>query len=643
MITLQSVSKQFGAKIIFNKISIAFNPTHRIGLIGPNGAGKTLLMRMLVGQESPDSGSVALPGDLRIGYLPQEIGFERDETPLEYMLRPFAHVMNHEESAARLSASADSPAYRQAVRDFERMQRDAAVHDIFSLAPRSKTILSGLGVPEASWDQDIRRLSGGYQARVALAQLLLLAPDFLLLDEPTNHLDMDSLIWLEKFLQRFNGGLLVISHDRDFLTRITTHTAELLNATLTQYTGNLEAYFAWKSDHVATEQRRQKNIEDKIADTRAFIERFKAKNTKATQAKSKMKQLERLEQELPDLPRQSVDTMRFRLPDPPRCGAVPLALRGVGAGYGDTRVFENIELTVTRGDKVAIIGPNGAGKSTLLKVCASVIPAISGSVEKGANTEIRYFSQHRLDQLQPHLTLYDTIAQAANSTRREQVMNILGAFLFSGDDAQKTVSVLSGGEKSRLSLASILANPGNVLLLDEPTNHLDIQSIERLTEALAEYEGTLLIVSHDEYFISRIATRVVEMRPGSMREFPGSPAEYRSYIEAGFIASVDEKASSNRPEDTDDKNRDKEDRIRKREERKKLERRIDKIENTIAETESSLAELDKKLHDPCHARDYLLLQETTEAIASTRLRHDEHMSEWSALSEELERMGPREG
>jgi ATP-binding cassette subfamily F protein 3 len=640
MITLQSISKQFGAKILFNTISAALNPIHRIGLIGPNGAGKTMLMRMIVGEEMPDSGRIAFPADLRLGYLPQELSIDVSMTPLTYVLKPFAHLLNHEESAARLSETTSEAAYRQAIRDFERVQRDVALHDVFSLASRAKSILAGLGVPEASWERDMHSLSGGYRMRVALSQLLLINPDFFLLDEPTNHLDMDSLIWLEKFLARFKGGMLVISHDRDFLKRITTHTAELINATFTQYSGTVDAYFAWREETTITEERRVKNIEDKIASTRAFIERFKAKNTKATQAKSKMKHLEKLENELPGQTFQTADTMRFRLPEPLRCGAVPLSLSQVSAGYNDLTVFSNLDLTVSRGDKIAIIGPNGAGKSTLLKICAGVIAPQSGTILRGANVAAHYFSQHRLDQLQPHLTLYDTIAQATNSARREYIQTVLGAFLFSGDDAFKTVAVLSGGEKSRLSLATILANPGNLLLLDEPTNHLDLQSIERLTEALAEYTGTLIIVSHDEYFISRVANRVIEMRPGRIRDFPGSPADYRAYIEAGFIDALD--AGENPAERAIDAEKitDKETRIRKRDDRKKIERRIEKLEKQIADTEAEIKSLETVLNEPGNAHDYQLLHKTTTAIETAHHSYDDYLAEWSNAQEELAAFSP---
>jgi ATP-binding cassette subfamily F protein 3 len=640
MISLLSISKQFGAKIIFNKIAATFNPVHRIGLIGPNGAGKTMLMRVLMGEEPLDGGEVSMPPDLRLGYLPQELSFDTTMTPIDYIILPFKHLLEHHETlTAGLSADTSSPEYRQAVREFDRLQTERAIHDAYGLTSRAKTLLVGLGVPESKWEQAMEKLSGGFRMRVALARLLLLNPDFLLLDEPTNHLDMDSLIWLEKFLQRFSGGMLIISHDRDFLNRITTHTAEMQNGTLSQYSGSIAKYFEWKEEQAATEERRTKNLEDKISQTKAFIDRFKAKNTKATQAHSKQKQLEKLEMELPPQRQQSAATMRFRLPEPTRSGAVPLKLAQLSAGYNSLTVFENLELTITRGDKIAIIGPNGAGKSTLLKICAGQIDPLSGSVEKGANTEIRYYSQHRLDQLHPQANLYDTIAQASGSSRKEYIHSILGAFLFSGDDVLKTVGILSGGEKSRLSLATILSNPGNLLLLDEPTNHLDIQSVERLADALADYEGTLMIVSHDEYFISRIANRVIEMRPGRVRDFPGSPADYRAYIEAGFIESLAETATARTQTADPEKGLDKEERMRRREERKKLERRIEKLEKSITETEQELTTLNATLHDPAHSHDYVLLQKTTESITSTQSRNDELLTEWTELQESLEALG----
>jgi len=635
MITLNSVSKQFGGKILLNEVSAAFNPQHRTGLIGPNGAGKTFLMKLLLGIEHVDSGSISFPADIRFGYLPQEMALDEGVTPMETVLSPFAHLLDHDASGNLLAEHAGTAGYVRAAREFDRLQAEREMCDAYALTARARTFLAGLGVPQDAWDKDMRNLSGGFRMRVMLARLLLLAPDMFLLDEPTNHLDMDSLIWLEKFLERFKGGMLIISHDREFLNRITTHTAELVNGRISQYNGTVEGYFAWKEKTVFSEQRRIKNLEDKIFKAKTFIERFKSKNTKASLARSKMKMLERLEEQLPEQ-QAGGKTIRFTLKEAARSGTVPMKLENVSAGYDGKIVFSDLSLTVLRGEKVAVIGPNGAGKSTLLKICSGYLQQVAGTVEKGYNTEIRYFTQHRLDQLDPAKSLFDTIAQAAATTTKEVVHSILGAFLFSGDDALKKVSVLSGGEKTRLSLAVILANPGNLLLLDEPTNHLDLQSIERLADALSSYTGTLMIVSHDEYLINRIANRVIEIRPGAIRDFPGTVEDYRSYVEAGFIGTG-EGADAHCPSDAapDGKSADKDERIRIREEKKKLERRIRKLEQEIEELEEFVTNLNNILHNPVNATNYTLLHATNEELQQYHNRHDTVLVLWNELQEEL--------
>jgi len=469
--------------------------------------------------------------------------------------------------------------------------------------------------------------------RTVLGRLLLTAPDFLLLDEPTNHLDMDSLIWLEKYLSRQKGGMLIVSHDRDFLNRITTCTAEIGFSTITLYKGNYDQYRKMKEEALIAAENRTKNLETKIAQTERFVERFKAKATKASQAQSRMKQLEKLRSELPST-QQHVKTIDFSFPEPKPSGSVPVRLEDITAGYDGVPVIERVSMNINRGEKIAIVGPNGAGKSTLLKLIGEFITPLSGSVQFGHNATIQYFGQHQLEQLNPDTTLYDTVMNKSVSSDKTFIRNILGAFLFSGDTVEKYVRVLSGGEKARLVLATILANPGNVLLLDEPTNHLDIQSIEMLSEAMASFKGTILFVSHDEYFISRIATRVIEMRPGMIRDFPGSLADYRVYLEELFGNETPEPNKENdtrQPEKTD-----KEIRIKEREKRKKLTRTIEKLEREIEVREEAIETLKTSLNDPSHALDHELLHKTTIQLEEEETKLDSLMHEWESAHEEFE-------
>ncbi|MBD3322358.1 MAG: ATP-binding cassette domain-containing protein [Chitinivibrionales bacterium] len=635
MITLNAIEKQYGSKILFDGITAAFNPAHRTGLIGPNGAGKTVLMRVLAGKENVDRGSVTVPSDLRLAYLPQEMVFDETVSVLQHALRPFETLLEYEKEIGRLDFSHDSPEYQKNLRRLDELQAQIAVQDIHRCGPRAKSILSGLGVPQESWNGPLTTLSGGFRMRVQLTQLLLVDPDFLMLDEPTNHLDMDSLIWLEKFLGKFSGGMLIISHDRDFLNRTTTHTAELCAGKLVSAKGNVRQFYEWKEQAECTETRRIKNVKDKITQTESFIKRFKAKNTKASQARSKMKQLERLKEQLPAGTPGRTSEARICIPPASRAGSVPVKLERAVIGYENTTVFSNANITITRGDKIAIIGPNGAGKSTLLKTIAGELKLTKGKLTYGHNTQPRYYSQHRSDQLNPSKTLYETIAECAGTTDRNSVLSVLGAFMFSEEESGKTVGVLSGGEKSRVSLASILADPGNMLLLDEPTNHLDIRAVEALGKALKKYNGTLCIVSHDEYFLSLVANRIIEVRPGVLRDFPGSLEEYRTSIELGFMQSLDD-CTDCRENERKKPDSTKEERIRKRKDQKQQERKVAKLENSIVDIEREIDAAKSVLHDPGNATDYNKLSDADRTLRKLQETHDRLLHEWERESKVLE-------
>ncbi len=638
MITFQGISKQFGSKVLFNEASATLNPKNLTGFIGPNGAGKSVLMRVLARTESVDSGNVATPGDLRIGYLPQEMEFEQGVTPMNLVLAPFAHLLAAQNTYEKLAQASSREELRKAAGELERLQAQMDQHDAWSLHSRAAGILTGLGVPGEQWDGDIHALSGGFRMRVVLAQLLLLSPDYLLLDEPTNHLDFDSLVWLERFLQRFSGGALIISHDRDFLSRTTSDTLELRGGVLTWYGGPVDRFLVWKEQDREAREKRRARLEDEIARNEAFVRRFKAKATKASAARSKEKRVERLKEELPDRD-VTVEVAQFRLASAARSGVAPLTLNGVSAGYEDRTVLSNVGFSMNRGDKIAIIGPNGTGKSTFLKTCGGVLPPMAGTVQLGHNAELRYYSQHRMELLDPDATLYDTVAGFAGAPNREQVLSILGAFLFTAEDSMKKTGVLSGGEKSRLLLAGVLANPGNILLLDEPTNHLDVESVERLGDALARFEGSLIVVSHDEFFLSRFANRIIEIRTGTFRDFPGSLEDYRSYLEAGYLQSLDKPVSGEPTRPTSETvppaKEDKQRRMEERKERKTLERRIEKLEKEIASLEERIETVRTRRDDPSNALDHQCLAGAVEELNELEARHESLMMEWEEAGERL--------
>jgi len=640
MITFDSISKQYGSTVILDNSSFAFNPQERTGLVGVNGSGKTTILRMLGGAESPDKGNIKKAADLSIGYLPQEVEVMDSMTPLEIVLESYKHLLNFESHLEHISNSLHESNVKESLHKIDKLYADMQFHDAYSLDARAKMILGGLGVPEKSWSEPVQYLSGGYRMRTVLGRLLLTSPDFLLLDEPTNHLDMDSLVWLEKFLGRHKGGMLIVSHDRDFLNRITTYTAEISNRALTLYKGNYDAYIAARDEAEIAALSRTRNLETKIAQAERFVERFKAKATKATQAQSRMKLLEKLKDELPETfeAEKSID---FTFPEPKQSGGIPLKFVNCTAGYGEKIVINNLSLLINRGDKIAIVGPNGAGKSTLLKCAASLLEPKSGTMEIGHNATVRYFGQHQLEQLDPEITVHETVARQSVSTDKTFVRNILGAFLFSGDTVDKYVKVLSGGEKARLVLATILSNPGNVLLLDEPTNHLDIRSIEMLGDAMRDFGGTIVFVSHDEYFISKVANRIIEVRPDKVRDFPGTLHDYRDYLERMFADESDgtQKGKSDTKNAVDDVAVQKEQRIKDREARKKLSRTIEKLEREITQAETKITSLTVVLNNPANALNHVMLHETSSSIAKEEDALLERMSELEERQAELAKMG----
>jgi ATP-binding cassette, subfamily F, member 3 len=638
MITFDNVSKHYGGETLLDDVSVSFHDRERTGLIGVNGSGKTTILRMLAGEESPDRGSISKPADFTIGYLHQEVELLAGRTPLQIVLEPFEHLLDFEERLSSLGAAAEDveDGHKKTMRQMEELHHEVEHHDAYTLEPRAKTILAGLGVPKDKWEQPLAALSGGYRMRVALGKLLLLSPGFLLLDEPTNHLDMDSLVWLEKFLSRYKGGMMIVSHDRDFLNRMTGHTAEIHNRTVTVSRGNYDAYLAVREQTRAALQSRARHLQEQIAQKERFVERFKAKNTKAVQAASRMKQIEKLKEQMPET-EETPDTIAFSFPEIMQSGGVPLKAVGLAMSYGPTPVFSNLSLEIRRGDRVAVVGPNGSGKTTLLKILAGLLSPTAGSFEPGYNTAVRYFSQYQLEQLDGAKTVYETVAAVSVSSERTYIRNLLGAFLFSGDDADKPVTVLSGGEKSRLVLATILANPGNTLLLDEPTNHLDINSVETLLQALGAFKGTIVLVSHDDYFVSKIATRIIEMRPGLIRDFPGNLADYRAYVEQGLWGITEQAKEKENGTYLDDA-RSKEDRIKEREQRKKLQRSIEKIEREIESREKELSRLKKVIEDPINALNHGFLHETSQTISLEQAELEDLFRNWEQRRHELETM-----
>jgi ATP-binding cassette, subfamily F, member 3 len=499
MLTISQVTKSFGARTLFANVSLQVNRGNRIGLIGPNGAGKSTLFSLILGQDSPDEGTIVLQKNARVGHLPQESMPAGKETILELTLLGGS-------ANSSLTEIADDPDH----------QREA----------KAKRILSGLAFRECDFLRPASEFSGGWIIRAHLARLLVSEPDLLLLDEPTNHLDLDSVRWLQNYLREYAGAIILVSHDRAFLNAIVRKIVEFDRAKLVHYQGDYEAYLAQRTARREQQLAAFKNQQREIARLQTFIDRFGAKNTKAAQAQSKRKQIERMEKV--EAPEPETASVHFRFPQPVRSAARVLQLKDLYHAYGELTVYRALNLMVERGQKTVLVGPNGAGKSTLLKLLGGVLPVQKGERMLGYNVELGYFSQHRAEMFDLRRTVLAEASDIANPPGEQIVRSVLGAFLFRGDDVFKPVSVLSGGEKSRLALAKLLLAPPNLLLMDEPTTHLDIRSIEALVGALQQYQGTLLFISHDAYFIRQIATSVFQVLDGGVKLFPG---DYDHYLD----------------------------------------------------------------------------------------------------------------
>ena len=519
MLSIKSISKAYAGRTLFADASLQINRRDRIGVVGRNGAGKSTLFSIILKDISPDSGEIALERGAKIGYLPQESASTGEETVIEL-------------------ACSISPDFIAAARRLGELGQEQdgdpsdADYETFELAggsrliAKARQILSGLSFKDSDFDRPARELSGGWIMRAHLARLLVMEPDLLMLDEPTNHLDLHSLIWLQNYLLNYTGAILLISHDREFLNLLIHYVVELEGGQATRYTGNYESHLVQRAASEAQRMAAYENQQKEIERLMKFVDRFRAKNTKATQAQSKLKQIDRMEKI--DAPFISTKKMKFSFPQPSRSGQRVIALKQLAKAYGDLEVYASLNLEIERQQRIVLVGPNGAGKSTLLKILAKVIGFDAGERELGHNVQPGYFAQHRAETLNLNRTVIEEMIDTRANVTEQSARTLLGNFLFSDDDVFKKVGVLSGGEKSRLALAKLLLNPPNFLLLDEPTTHLDMGSIDTLIEALSQFNGTMVFISHAVHFIRKIASHVIHVEQGKLRHYPG-PYDY--YLE----------------------------------------------------------------------------------------------------------------
>ena len=602
MIYLQNLNKQYGKKVLFRNVNLHLRPKEKLGLIGENGAGKTTLFRVITQTESADTGKVVLRKGAQLAMLAQELTSGEESILARVVMgdKDFAEVsqkIHALEKNTRLHKESPEKWSRQ----YGELQHKFELLHGYEREARAQTILSGLGFKAGQWEKPLAEFSGGWRMRVELARLLALKPDVLLLDEPTNHLDLRSVIWLESFLKSYEGGILLISHDRRFLNKIIEGIVELDRGTLTRYAGNYDSYETLKTSREEQLQAEMVNQQKRIAEIEKFVERFRAKNTKATQVQSRIKMLNKMERIETT---SQAKTIHFRLPQPARTGKVVVELSNVDKNYGPVQVYKNFSTRLERGWRVALVGENGAGKSTLLKLMAGVLEHESGTIQIGANVTRAYYAQHHSEALNPDHTVLESLEETAGHLPRTQKHNILGAFLFSDDDVNKKVSILSGGERSRLALARILSNPASFLLLDEPTNHLDMRSTEFLAAALADYEGSLCTISHDRYFLDGIINRVWEIEHQTIKEYVGNYSDYEYFkskeaeLQQAQVSETDLKDEChNAQKDKERKRNEAKERTERHNKIKPLKLRLSEVEKRLEQVMQKKSTAEKELCD----------------------------------------------
>lgn len=646
MISINNLEVEFSAKPLFHDVSFVINDNDRIALTGKNGAGKSTMLKILAGLEQPTGGSVSMSNDVTIGYLPQQMVLADDTTVAEEARKAFSElqVLKDElkecENQMAVRTDYESEDYAKLLERFDYLNHRLNIEGAMNMDAEIESTLTGLGFLPTDLNRPTSEFSGGWRMRIELAKILLRRPDILLLDEPTNHLDIESIQWLERFLQNKGKAVLLVSHDQAFLDNVTSRTIEINCGKIYDYKVNYTKFLELRKERVEQQKRAYENQQKMIADTKDFIERFRYKPTKAVQVQSRIKQLEKIVPIEVD----EVDNSRLRLKFPPadRSGDFPLIVEGLGKSYGAHQVFSNAEFTIRRGEKVAFVGRNGEGKSTLVKCIMNEIP-YDGDLKIGHNVKIGYFAQNQAQLLDGELTVFETIDNVATGDMRTKVRDILGAFMFGGEAIDKKVKVLSGGEKTRLAMIRLLLEPVNFLILDEPTNHLDIPSKDVLKNAIAEFNGTVIIVSHDRYFMDGLVNKVYEFGHGKIREHLGGIYDF---LQAKDLENLHDIEKKEEPEKTSQTQKNKETptvhepaTIRKLSysEQKERARMISKAEKQVKSSENKIAELEtevKALELKLSGGDSS--SETLAAYDAATKRLETEMSVWELAQIELE-------
>ncbi len=638
MIILQvnNVSKYYGAEAILSSIKLEVQTRDRIALVGRNGAGKSTLLKIIAGTLSHDGGNIFMPKGTTIGYLAQHTGLNSDLSIWDEMLTVFADLRKQEEDLRALEKSMSDPEifnnstrYERVLKDYDHLQEQFKNAGGYQMENDIRSVLHGLNFADYDYATPVTSLSGGQKTRLALGKLLLTKPDLLILDEPTNHLDIDTLSWLEGYLQSYPGAILIVSHDRYFLDKVVNQVLELSRTSISKYTGNYSKYLVQKAEEYERNQKMYEKQQDEIAKLKDFVQRNIARASTTKRAQSRQKQLERME--MLDRPQGDEKSANFSFQIDKQSGNEVLQAKDVAIGY-EQAVAQSINFRITRGESIALIGPNGIGKSTLLKTITDRLTAISGEFQFGANVTIGYYDQEQAN-LSSNKTVLNELWDDYPMSQEKDIRSILGNFLFSGDDVMKIVSTLSGGEKARLALSKLMMQKANLLILDEPTNHLDLDSKLVLENALVDYPGTLLFVSHDRYFINRIADKVIEMGPDGTSEYLG---DYDYYIqkkqELADLAELEHKTTLQANQQTVEKSSYQEDKELKKQNRKR-QRRIEELESSIETLEETISGYNEQLCDPEIYQDHEKTLKIQEQLTTAETALEELMEEWTILQD----------
>lgn len=642
MLSLNQISVFLGGKTLFENISFNIDKKNTIGLVGKNGAGKSTLLKIISGKQSPSEGTVSFPKNYRIAHLTQDIVKLKGKILLEEINSAFSELNALESEISKLEnfIQTHSPETEEYLTALDKLNQKTLELEQLGLQKKDKLIeqtLLGLGFKKSDFHKNCEHFSGGWQMRIELAKILLSQPDLILLDEPSNHLDISSIFWLEKFMKSYAGSIILVSHDRKFLDNTTNRTIEISNKKIYDYPTNYSKYVNLREERLAQQLSEYENQQKFIEQTKKFIERFRYKASKAKQAQSKIKMLEKLERiEIDNIEKASI---HFDFPPAPRSGRHVVEIEDLHKSFGNNHVLKGIDFMLERGEKIALVGDNGQGKSTFAKLILKELSDFSGKIELGHNVNIGYYAQNQADTLDSQLTVYETIANVAPAEMQAKVRNLIGAFLFSGDDQEKTVKVLSGGEKSRLALCRLLLFPYNLLVLDEPTNHLDLRSKEILKNALKNFDGSLMIISHDRDFLDGLVEKVIEFKDGEIKTYLGGIYDYISKtMEAENVSAQAEIKTENSVETIEIK-LDYEEQKKLKRGKQKVQRQIENCEAKIEKLEEKIEEIEVEMAKENFYEDRDFAQKQLDIYKQSKSDLDIQMQLWEELTENLEKFG----